>query len=94
MCALCGTLGAPLHWTENSAEADVRDRLVGKILFAYGLSLRLWTGGGYIVARDDGPSELVPSLQAVWALAERVSGRPCDPFDTGVTRSITCETAT
>ena len=93
MCALCGTLGMPVHWTENSAEADVRDLLVGKVLAAYGLSLRPWTGGGYIVVRDDGPSELVPSLHAVWALVERASGRPCDPFDPGVTRSITAECA-
>ena len=88
MCALCGNLGGPAHWTDDSGDARLRERLVGRILKSRGLTLRTWNGGGYIVARHDGPSELAPSLGAVWAIAERASGEPSDPLDPALIRSL------
>ena len=90
MCALCGNLGGPAHWTEDPGDARLRERLVGRILHGRGLALRTWNGngGGYIVARPDGPSELAPSLSAVWAIAERASGEPSDPLDPALIRSL------
>lgn len=91
MCALCSNLGGPTHWTEDPGDVRLRRRLVGRILEGRGLTLRPWNGAGYIVARRDGPSELAPSLGAVWAIAERASGQGPDPLDPALIRSLELE---
>jgi hypothetical protein len=58
------------------------------VLGSFDLRLRTWSGAGYIVTRCDGPSELAPSLGAVWAVAERASGAPCDPLDPALIQAL------
>jgi hypothetical protein len=81
VCALCGSFGGARHWADDATDASLRERLVSHILAGCDLSLRRWAGGGYIIARPGGPSDLAPSLASVWAVAERASGTACDPLD-------------
>jgi hypothetical protein len=88
MCSLCGDLGARAHWTDSgaagpdgpgAAERAVRVRLAAALLRTEGLELRAWQGR-YLVATGRGRTEVVRDLGAVWAAAQRLTGRAADPL--------------
>lgn len=90
MCSSCGFPARPGHWTEAGA-ASPGDRLRARfrraqvlraLLPAYGLSAE--DDGqipGIQLASATGAREIVPDLEALWAAAERMAGRPVDPLD-------------
>ncbi len=89
MCANCGFPAAPGHWTEAGADLS-SDRLQARFRRASLLRAVLRKHG--LTAHDDGSTpgitistqtgnhEIVPDLAAVWAVAERLTGRPVDPL--------------
>jgi hypothetical protein len=96
MCGLCGVLGAEDHWTDASARPEAfggetlltrrqerfaRIALANGILRHYGLKLGDFQGQRYVLRSATGRAELVPHLAGVWAAAEKLAGRPCDPLD-------------
>jgi hypothetical protein len=97
MCALCGVLGGPEHWTDPVARSGVftrntdaaarrRERAhrvaaANRILEHYGLVLADWQGASFILSTRTGRTEMVENLAHLWTAAERLLGRPCDPLD-------------
>ena len=97
MCALCGVLGVPDHWTDAAARPGVythnvdglqrrRERAhrvacASRILGYYGLTLSDWQASSFVLSTATGKTELVDSLGHLWATAEKLLGRPCDPLD-------------
>jgi hypothetical protein len=96
MCGLCGVFGAEAHWTD-AARADGpsaapaggtrrqerlhRVGLANKVLTHYGLTLADWAGACFVLRSRTGRSAIVQHLAAVWPVAERMAGRPCDPLN-------------
>ncbi|SDR61573.1 hypothetical protein SAMN05519103_07519 [Rhizobiales bacterium GAS113] len=96
MCALCGVLGGAEHWTDAVARQGVftrntgsperrRERLrrvalANRILSQYGLALADWQGTSYLLSTATGKTELIDNLAHLWATAERLTGRACDPL--------------
>jgi hypothetical protein len=97
MCALCGVLGGPGHWTDAahrpglfapSVDAQQRRRerahriaCASRILKHYGLTLSDWQASSYVLSTATGKTELVENLGHLWSAAEKLLGRPCDPLD-------------
>ena len=96
MCGLCGVLGAEMHWTDAAAQPNTfggqaqptrrqerfaRIELANSVLRHYGLKLGDFEGKNYVLRSATGRQELVPHLPGMWAAAERLAGRPCDPLD-------------
>jgi hypothetical protein len=97
MCALCGVLGGRGHWTESAAapeafasraeahtrarERQTRTRLVNNVLGHYGLRLGDWSGGSHVLRGPTGRTSLVNNLSEMWAAADDLSRKPCDPLD-------------
>ncbi len=97
MCSLCGILAGRRHWTESSANPEVfagrrrahtvgrerqhRTRVLNVVLAPYGLSVSDWAGSRYVLRSRTGRSALVENLNELWAEAEKMLGRPCDPLD-------------
>jgi hypothetical protein len=97
MCGLCGILGGRGHWSETATtpeafagrsethtwhrERQGRARLVNRVLGHYGLRLDDWGGNAYVLKSRTGRNEIVNHLNQVWAEAERLSHRDCDPLD-------------
>ena len=96
MCSLCGVLGGREHWTDTSSSPDAfagradvtwrrerqdRTRLVNKVLKHYGLSLADWAAASYVLKSHTGRTVLVDNLSQLWAAAEELGKRPCDPLD-------------
>ncbi|MGA7809997.1 hypothetical protein [Bradyrhizobium sp.] len=97
MCALCGSLGGDEHWTDAVAREGVftrnddparrrhergrRVEVANRVLKLYGLKLSDWQGASFLLATFTGKSEMVGDLGHLWAAAERLTGRSCDPLD-------------
>ncbi len=97
MCGLCGILGGKGHWTDSSANPDVftersqthtmrrermeRTALVGAVLKYYGLGLKDWAGSSYTLSTNTGKTVLVDNLAQMWAEAENITNKDCDPLD-------------
>ena len=96
MCGLCGVLGSEAHWTDAAArpatfgagvamtrrqERFARIALANRVLRHYRLQLGDFQGQSYVLRSATGRQELVPHLAGMWAAAERLAGRPCDPLD-------------
>jgi len=97
MCGLCGVLGAEVHWTDAGAQPQAfagrqaaptfrqeryqRIALANRVLRHYGLKLGDFEGRSYVLRGATGRQELVPHLALMWAAAERLAGRTCDPLD-------------
>ena len=97
MCALCGILGASDHWadavprpgvfTRNTDSAARRRKRMHRVAAAnrtlkhYGITLVDWQGGSFVLSTATGKTEMVDNLSPLWAAAERLIGRPCDPLD-------------
>jgi len=97
MCALCGVLGGSDHWADAPARPGVFSRVAdplqrrreraqrvetaNRILTHYRMTLSDWQGSAFILSTATGKTELVDNLSHLWAVAERLSGRACDPLD-------------
>jgi hypothetical protein len=97
MCSLCGVLGGSDHWADAAARPGVytraadpitrrreranRVRIANQVLALFGLRLSDWQGTSYLLATLTGKTEIVDDLAHLWAAAERLTGRPCDPLD-------------
>ena len=104
MCALCGVLGSAAHWTDAAARQGVftrnvdslerrrerarRTAAVQPILAFYGLTLSDWQGTSYVLSTATGKTEIVDNLTHLWAAAEKLIGRPCDPLDPALVRRL------
>ncbi|SJZ78888.1 hypothetical protein SAMN02745126_02296 [Enhydrobacter aerosaccus] len=100
MCALCGILGPANHWTDAAARPGVftrnldslqrrRERLqrvacAQRVLSHYRLTLSDWQGTAYLLSTPTGKTEIVDNLTHLWAAAEKLLGRRCDPLDPAV----------
>ena len=51
------------------------------MLACYGLRLSDWQASAFLLATATGKTEIVDNLTHLWATAERLIGRPCDPLD-------------
>lgn len=96
MCSLCGMIGGRGHWTESGShpeafqraapstrgrERQQRTRLVNRVLAQYGLVVSDFSGTGYVLRTRTGRSAMIDNLSELWAEAERLTGRACDPLD-------------
>ena len=100
MCALCGSLGAPDHWTDAHArpgvftqagdpagrrrERALRVNAANRVLKHLGMTLADWQGASFILSTATGKSVVVDTLSDLWAQAEAVTGRRADPLDAGL----------
>ena len=92
MCGLCGVLGAEMHWTDAAARPEAlggqtqptrRQERFARIELANS-AWQTWTVRDLrsrALRSATGRQELVPHLPGMWAAAERLAGRPCDPLD-------------
>jgi hypothetical protein len=97
MCALCGVLGGAGDWTDAATRPGVFTRNVGslerrrervnrvacaqRVLGFYGLTLSDWQASSFVLSTLTGKTEIVDNLTHLWAVAEKLTGRPCDPLD-------------
>jgi hypothetical protein len=97
MCALCGVLGGSDHWTDAVARPGVYSRsadpyarrqerarraaAANLVLAHYRMQVSDWQGTAFLLSTATGKSELVDNLAHLWATAEKLSGRACDPLD-------------
>jgi hypothetical protein len=97
MCALCGVLGGSEHWTDavarpgiftrnTDAAARRRERMqrvsaANRVLKHYRMTLADWQGTAFLLSTATGKTEMVDDLSHLWAAADRLLGRPCDPLD-------------
>jgi hypothetical protein len=97
MCALCGVLGGGGDWTDAAARPGVFTRNVDslqrrrerrnrvacaqRVLGFYGLTLSDWQATSFVLSTLTGKTEIVDNLTHLWAAAEKLTGRPCDPLD-------------
>ncbi len=104
MCALCGVLGGSDHWTDVAARPGVftrntdplerrRERarrvsVANRILTQLGMRLSDWQGTSFQLSTLTGKTELVENLSHIWASAEKLSGRVCDPLDPALLRRL------
>ncbi len=90
MCALCGVILND-HWAEQDGGRRARAfrvALLDRVLDHFGLSLRDWAGGVYVLSDRKGGSAVVQDVGAVWSEAERLLGRPLDPLDEGLVAEL------
>jgi hypothetical protein len=52
-----------------------------RILKHYRMTLADWQGSSFVLSTATGKTEIVDNLSHLWAAAERLLGRPCDPLD-------------
>ena len=90
MCSACGFPAAPGHWTEAGA-ANAHERLRGRfrrvqvlqrVLPSYNLHVHEANDiPGIQLSTSTGSQSILPHLDDVWALAEKINGAPVDPLD-------------
>jgi hypothetical protein len=104
VCALCGVLGGADHWTDTAPRPGVfsrtattlerrRERTLrvahaNRVLRHYRLTLGDWQGTAFLLSTATGKTEIVDNLTHLWAAAERLTGRPCDPLDPALIESL------
>src|ERR1700738_1883972 len=97
MCALCGVLGGPEHWTDAIARpgvftrnTDAAARRRGRVkpvgggnrgLSPHRMNLADWQGSAFVLSTATGKTEIVDNLAHLWMASERLLGRSCDPLD-------------
>jgi hypothetical protein len=97
MCALCGVLGGSDHWADAAGRPGVFTRVAdplerrrerarriaaaNRILAHYHMNVADWQGSAFILSTATGKTEMVENLSHLWSVAERLSGRMCDPLD-------------
>jgi hypothetical protein len=104
MCALCGVLGGSDHWTDATGRPGVFTRMAdplerrrerarrvsvaNRILRHFGMQVSDWQGASFLLSTATGKTEMVENLSHLWSVAERLSGRPCDPLDPALLRRL------
>ena len=94
---MCGVLGGSGHWTDAALRPGVFTRNIdalqrrrerahrvacaGRILKLYGLSLSDWQASSFVLSTATGKTEIVDDPGHLWAMAEKLLGRRCDPLD-------------
>ena len=89
MCGFCGVFLTETHWSDASVSAERTSRherihrvaLANRILKHYGLKVGDWQGSTYLLSSQTGQTSVVPSIAAVWSVAEQLRRRPLDPLD-------------
>jgi hypothetical protein len=96
MCSLCGVLGGNEHWADAVARPGVytrnagaierrreranRVRIANRILTRFGMSIADWQRTAFLLSTRTGKTEIIAELGHLWPVAERLSGRVCDPL--------------
>ena len=89
MCGFCGVFLTETHWSDASVSAERTSRheriyrvaLANRILKHYGLKVGDWQGSAYLLSSQTGQTSVVPSIAAVWPVAEQLRKRTLDPLD-------------
>ena len=97
MCALCGVLGGRGEWSDSASapavfagraepqtrlrERQARARILNAVLKDHGVAVKDWSGNSYLLTGRTGRTAIVDTVGEIWAAAERIGGRPCDPLD-------------
>ena len=55
-------------------------RVANRVLAAFGLSVSDWQGTAFLLSTRTGKTEIIGDLGHLWAAAERLTGRVCDPL--------------
>jgi hypothetical protein len=90
MCALCGVL-LNEHWAEQDGGRRARVfrvALLNRVLDHFGLRLDDWGSRVYVLRDAKGRSTVVGDLGAIWAEAEKLTGRPLDPLEPALLASL------
>jgi hypothetical protein len=58
------------------------------VLKHYGLKVSDWQGSAYLLSSQTGQTSVVPSIAAVWPVAERLRKRTLDPLDEGLIEAL------
>jgi hypothetical protein len=90
MCGLCGVLLND-HWTEQEGGRRgraFRVELVNRVLDHFGLDLDDWAGSVYVLRNRKGRAAIVDDLGGLWTQAAILAGRPLDPLDPDLVRSL------
>ena len=66
---------------QRRRERAHRIACASRLLRPYGLTLSDWQASSYVLSTATGKTELVETLGHLWAAAERLAGRSCDPLD-------------
>ncbi len=88
-------LGADTHWSDASStpqafggremtrrqERARRVALINAVLKHYGVAAKDWMSTSYVLSTRTGKSEMVDHLGMLWAAADGLAGRACDPLD-------------
>jgi hypothetical protein len=96
MCGLCGVFLTETHWADSSVDGARTRRherlhrvaLTNRVLKPFGLKVSDWQGSAYIVATQTGQSSVVPSIAAVWPVAEQLRKRTLDPLDDALIEAL------
>lgn len=101
MCSLCGVLGAEGHWTDAAGRPETfgerptrrqermaRIALANRVLHPFRLRLGDFEGQSYVLRSATGRQAIVPDLTGMWAAAEQLAGRPCDPLDLDLVNAL------
>lgn len=89
MCGLCGTLGQPEHWSDETPIGSGslrrhrlrRLQLLNRVLAPHGLKATDTSNGTFMLQGRTGRTALVRDLSGLWRAAEMISGRAPDPLD-------------
>jgi hypothetical protein len=100
MCGLCGVFLTETHWSDAAvATPDLGGRtrrherlhrvaLANRVLKHYGLKLGDWQGSAYLLSSPTGQTSVVPSIAAVWPVAEQLRSRTLDPLDENLIEAL------
>ncbi len=99
MCALCGVLGGRGEWSDSTSapavfagraepqtrlrERQRRTRILNAVLKDHGVAVKDWSGNSYLLTSRTGRTAIVATVGEIWAAAERLGGRTCDPLNEG-----------
>ena len=99
MCALCGVLGGRGEWSDSTSapavfagraepqtrlrERQGRTRILNAVLKDHGVAVKDWSGNSYLLTSRTGRTAIVATVGEIWAAAERLGGRTCDPLNEG-----------
>ncbi len=96
MCGLCGLWGAKAHWSmrlrqpegSNTRPSSAqrhhdfahRRTVLNRIVREFGVTVREWGNGQWILDHDNGASVMVDDFAAVWSAVESLARRKIDPL--------------
>ena len=95
MCGLCGMFGGAGHWSEQAghtgsglaAERQHRVEIANAVLAPFGLRCAAWHDR-LTLTGPTGRRLVVEHQGALWPAADKLAGRPIDPFDPELLRRL------